>query len=518
MIRLLFIAMLVCFQAGSSFAVDAKFGTRAIGTWTDNLFFTADEAPGRQDEFTVRLSPWMSLEDLNGKVTWYARYQPSWEHFLDHEDLSGFDHDFDGRLTWQFSPKTSIRIDESFSRYRNVSRFNEVSGVDAADPAAVLLDIRSRFARNDLTAMLRHQLSKRGSVLMSGQYSTWDFSDEARADRGTFRLGANYRFALSKRLGAGAGISWNRQDVEASPTQDARVTEFYNASVLMDFAWDDTFTFDASIGPTSVRSDEKAPVPPPDRLVSRYPTRTDEDGVARFLDATTCPTLSDGTPFVSADCDALPGVSGAADTAGIANRISLFGELEEPAQTSTTFFADIGLLKEWSDWTFSLRYRREDDTTTGLGATSIIDIVTGRLTWKVTRRLSFELINQWTQREQESTFNQVVVGLDTPGCLSPGLLFLGDNCLFFTTAGAALAPLAAAQTTSLRAITTKRKTDLTTYRAILLGRYQINKRVAFFGRLFYYREKTSSNFGFQRQADQFTVWIGLDYEFEPIRF
>ncbi len=197
-------------------AQQLEYGMRSGVAWTDNVFGTSDESSQpRQDDWSLRLSPWGRLSDPDGDLTWSLRYQPSYEYYIDESDLRGFDHNANGELSWRVGDRTTLFATEEYAQYQSLVRFNENTG-SPTDPA-VLRGKNESISSNVLSAGVRHFLTPRDVFLLSGSYTFRAYSTGGSTDNWTTTLGTSYEHNLSERTTIGATGLLDPADLPARP-------------------------------------------------------------------------------------------------------------------------------------------------------------------------------------------------------------------------------------------------------------------------------------------------------------
>jgi hypothetical protein len=172
----------------------------------------------------------------------------------------------------------------------------------------------------------------------------------------------------------------------------------------------------------------------------------------------------------------------------------------------TTYFANVSVFKEWQRWLLELTYRREADNSTGTGVTTVGDVFSLRTRWDPTRRLRISFRTTLTLREQEieglryfRTLQSLVVPNEIFGPIVPIDVESG---------------IAEAQ--AFRAVKFKRTDEFNTLRFTLDGRYRLTRRFSLIGSAFWVKNETKREDFDDFDTEALTLWLGVQYEFDPI--
>jgi hypothetical protein len=479
-------------------------GVESEAVWTDNVFGSfVDEV----DDTSGRVAPWADVRDREGRVTWSLRYEPAYEYYVDQSDLRGFDHDVSGDVTFEFTKRTKLRISDRFARYRSLSRFNEQA--DFGDEVNVV-GFRQRFKRNRVSATLSHRVTETDDLSLDFTYLLFRFSNQNNADRDTLRTSLRYTRRMSERATFGGSAAWTRQQFER-PGFDERSTDFYNLAGFFAYRLTSTLQFDISAGPAFIRSqsqsfalNDAAPALPGTQVViNKFPLVRQENGSFRMVDADSCPTNDQGERVLAVECDTVPPdiSSGFVDTFSQFNTslVNVEGDLTTPSDSRLTYFAALGLTKEWESWKGSLTYTRSFSDSTS--AAAVADIVLGRLIWNPARRWRVELSGSW-ERQQQATDSSVLATVVANG----------------TPISSPFLPPVAAETQAVRVQNVDSDAAIDYYRLFFRLSYQLNRRSSLFMLMNWREESLDIDAATRPDAERFTVGVGVNYHFDPIPF
>jgi hypothetical protein len=494
------VALLFLPLAGS--AQELTLGARFESNFDSNVYATPDE---EVDDFSFRIEPDALLEDHEGELQWKLRYRPSYEYFIDSVEARGWSHLAEGKLSWQASPRTHLELFDRFGRFRNLNRFNEVvttgAGGQVVDATAFAFR-RDENTRNTADATLTHRLGPTRMVRLVLGHNLIDFDREERSDRQTLSAVAHYLQTLSERDQLGGGVSYRRSSWDASSTRRSQTTDFYNIFGSWMHKFDETLELNVAAGPTWVRGDDQDNIVAfaPNQLL--YPLLSIE-GENRLVRATSC-SRDRGDLILTADCDVIgqnltPGQVSALRS--IRTDLALTGPVPSGDDSSLTYFANLSLSKRWEQWQGTISYRRQQSDSSGLGSSTVADILSGVVDWRPSPRWHSSLRVALTRQSQETEGVQTTIAV-IPTNLSP---VLGSG---FTNV---------AESFALRAVEIDQTLDIWTLWLRLNVRYRLTERTTLFGIAMYWDQNTNGDTDFFREYERFRVNLGIEYRFDPIR-
>jgi hypothetical protein len=480
----------------SADAEQFAYGVQSDAFWTDNVFGTAED---EVDDTSGRLSTWADLSDRDGNLTWGLRYAPAYEYYLDQSELRGFDHDVGGRFAWRLGPRTTLRLSDRFQRYNSVTRFNE-----QAEPGedVVVVGQRERLKRNLLNASLDQLLGPRDLVSLSVLYSLNDFSGENQADSNFVSTGLLYQHQLSARTSIGSRFSWSRQTVERLEVDDS-TTDYFNLSGVLLYEFSRTLSLELSAGPALIQGNPQESDPPTQLNVARFPLRQGADGV-HFLDADSCKEDKQGNFIAGADCNSIdPALTQAQlnalnfSTGGNRLIVPFVGTVPSADDSTTTYFADVSLTKNWERWSGTLSYSRSENQSTVIAAVS--DIVSGSLRWQIASRWSAGVSASFERREQAA-----------------------ENFVLATAVTNQPSPLpafpSAAEAQSVLVVRVPRDVGVDFVRLDLRAAHQLTRRCQVEATIRWREQSQTGDVALLETTTRFIFGIGLRYAFDPIRF
>ncbi len=543
--------------------VEAELGVASDVIWTDNVFGVSDEAPA-DSAFSLRTSPYAGLGDDAGALTWNLRYEPAYEYFLDQSALRGFDHDVVANVNWRITDRTSIDASESYQRFHSLTRFNEVT-LSAGTPAN-LQTRRERIQANQTTLGLSQRWTDRAETRLVGSFGSWrpsertreelalDFSFDDNLDAGQdhsefYSAAIVQSYLLSPHMRVGAQL-FARHHVFVDDLDDQdrsfddelsgeEETDYYGLQLTWNQVLDRTLSFSLAGGPAWVRPGDRKygsrllpQIPMVNQLgqTQMEPLPPTANEPLFLMQASSCLKNSSQPALdvenISSTCtavgapaflDVFPpfGITLYPIAAGL-QPVSFEATIQPDDQV--TFFAEASLTKEWSDTVHTeVSYERRDEQSSGIGTSSIADTVSVYGTWNASSKLSFDLRGVWEQREQSG---------ETVGV---GLLLQDRD--FVSIGGLTIV---AAETVGITTFTFDQKYESMALQVVGGAAYRWNERVTLSSHVLWSQQDTKvpfnaaqatsggasiSNRGeFVTSAHHMSVWLGIEYRFDPIQF
>lgn len=487
--------------ASSAGATEFHYGAEVKGIYNSNLFGSAHNV---EDDGSFRGTPFIGFQDPDGSFRWNFEYDPSYEQFVTHTDLSGWDQDVHGGFTWHLAPTADLNISDHFGRFRSLTRFNQTVGVPGGGTALESFDQRRPFIQNSGSISLDLHLSPTQTLTFFGDDYFWDYSNKYGRDQQTIDAGLSYLRSVTTRLRLGTTLTWTHQYLAPFGVSPSQATDYYHVGGDIIYVVDPTLQIQVSAGPTLlIPPSAPSNIAQSSAFVRQIPLLGTASGTF-LVDATTCPTLSDGTPYFSGRCGTLDGPLTSNDVAVLdflfpPTTVFFNGSQPSGGGNELTYFADASITKAWRNWTFTLSYQRRANQAGGAAvASNLNDIVYGHIHWHPAERWNVDVDASWINRQQQGSFVQTVLGV-RPFALTPTL----------TTV---------AQSASLGALLVTNAVSTTTWNASMYVGYQLTRRIRVFGYGGWTQNQTSGSFLPSATVNLFTFWTGVRYEFEPIRF
>jgi len=470
----------------ASAAAELNSGVGSEGYWTDNVY---SQSVDEVDDLSVRVSPWGEVADSDGDVTWGLRYGPSYEYYLEEDDVSGFDHDAEARVAWKVTPATTLRLADHFQFYHSLSRFNDQQ---ATGQDIVVVGRRVEYQTNLVNGSLEHFFDPRNVFSMNLYYTTQSFSERGQLDRTFYGSSALYRHIWSERTTIGATASWSRQSIEQIDLPD-RETDYLNVSALYQYAFSRSLHLEVSAGPALVLSDADDISLPASVSRAIYPVFT-ISGASHYVDADTCPRNGAGERLLTLECGVVQPAFGPGQGPGAGN-VADFAVIGGPSpdDSTSTYFADVSLVKDWERVRGELSYQRREDQSTGFGAVS--DIFYGSLRWQIGRRLSAKVITSYEIRESATesvALVNVVANEPSPAPAFPQV----------------------ARTQGVNAELVGSDFGLDVVIASLQLSYDLSHRSAVYTTILYRDEQSNGDVILERDMQRFGIAVGIRYVFD----
>jgi len=495
--------------ANAAFAVDLTPGFSADTTWTDEVF------PGSRfgtSDTTIRITPRLAVEDHDGTFTWKLSAAPDYEYYVDIANLRGWDHDVQGEGTWNVTKATTLRFSERFQRYRSIQRINEVAGETLAPEE---IGNRLVFFRNTATASLVHSFDGRNQVSLQASHFLWDFSDQNRTDFEVVSATLGYSYLYSRRSRVGVSASWRNRALERKSGNSAfdfqQDTDFYTVSLTLNHMFDRNWSLEGVAGPALVGG--AGGFTPPSAIVSsNLQFQQGPDGNVRVVDFASCPTLPDGRVYFDAGaCSFLdpPLIPDANGNLSLSRGVFPFSGPVPPAAGSTiTAFVDMTLSRVFPEGKATLSVRREEDSSTATSSSGVSNRVALQGVYRPSPRWFFTVRVSYSLREQ--LVEQVVTVPTLTGPIS--------ICRVATlSCPAGLLLPGTARTIGAGATELSRDDQTRTYLANFSASYRWDRRTRIRFSMYWTDEERTRGSATVRSYDRFTAWMGITYEFDPIR-
>lgn len=471
-------------------AEELRFGFGAETQYNDNLF-GGEEA--KIDTAVLRATPRLSLVDPVGEFQWRFSYEPAYEYYEEESEIDGWDHGIRVHFSWQLDPRTELSFSNRFDRIESFTRRDEiVTGADGIEVPEVDFGLQ-RFKRNSLEITLKHQLSPTRSLQFGARYGLRR-DPGSRGDTDRYNLTGGYRQFVNSRVALGFGASVTRQDIDESSRADESTADFYNLFASLSYLIDPTMRLELSAGPTYVRNEEEADGVRTSFDVAQFPQV--RVGTQDFLtDLASCETLSDGTPVLGADCDAAL----FAFPAGV-KTVPFVGAVPSRSDSTTTFFANASLSKQWDRLSTSLTYSRQASSASGVGTSTIADILRLSVSWEPLPRLDVSFSGVGALQRQATDARVFVTTLEE----SPGFLGIGIPNI--------------AESSGVRIVKVDDEIEYTQLILSLRLNYRVLQRLWVFGDATYTDQESRGDVQIVGDTERFRAGVGLRYEFAPIHF
>ena len=479
-------ALLLLVAHGAS-ATDLELGIEGSVQYDDNLLSASED---ELDDFSLRLTPRLRLFDDRGKLSWEVRYFPRYRKFLDSGEFDGWDQDVYGRLTWKPTERTKLEISDWYTDLASFDRLltEEVLQDGTIDTGFDLGQQRSTL--NRLNVSLSHMLTRRSTIEFGISRDDTQFERPDAAETAVTTGSASYLYSWDVNNQVGLVGRFTRQTVDSAATAAQPLdTDYYNLSLQWLHSFDPTLYFSILAGPTWVEADQ---TPFPNTLRNRplFPLVSNPFGLTGPVSAPSCPLLdTTGETILGASCTLIP-LLFFSDT----DFLSEVGDipLRGPSNnvtTDLTYFATASLVKQWTNYSLTLRYLRDVSTSSDVSGV-IRDVASVVGIWDVSEQWRLQLSAFYEIREQTSTSRFPVVILE--GVTAGGIPNVG-------------------RAAGYRLIQFDGETRSDRIFVSFYAQYDVSRSTMLFANVFFSNEQFEVNDQDARETNRFGVWIGVRY-------
>jgi hypothetical protein len=398
---------LVVFPVGAA-ELSPSFTTE--GVWSSNVLKRTDDV---ESDFSFRVGPTLRLREAQGDLTYDMTYRFRYEQYAQLTDLNGFDtadQYFTGRGAWRVTPTTTLLVNDTFNYTTNITSLFDTTAL--VSTAAVG---RERITTNNAQVGVTHQLGPLWELNASAGNVFYEYEDPRQSNTAATTGTLQLTRAFTRRLVAGVGTQYQRQDFDESDFNPTRGTTLYQAFGVLNYQFSRTWRLSARAGPAYVQPDA---IETPDASVLSF----------YAVDPSTCPKRADGTPvivqFPQSQADLCTAAFYRTPQGFIVARVQPSSTVttvpfvgDQSASSSLNYFGTISMAKEWRQWRGSVDYSRSASNSSGLNGSSVLDQFTGTLRWTPSRlwRVNFNAIYS-TQSALSKTRQReiaLIPGVDT---------------------------------------------------------------------------------------------------------
>jgi hypothetical protein len=485
-VRKAILAVVVLMVARAAAATDVELRLETTLQYDDNILSAADDELG---DFSTRLTPRIRVLDEKGSLSYELRYAPRYRRYFRFHEFDGWDQDAYGKVQWRPSERTQLRLSNWYTDLASFERLlsEEVRQDGTIDTGFDLGQQRSKD--NRLEAGISHLFTRRNWAELS-LYRTdteWDRADEAKTEVTTINLSYLYTWDTNDQVGLVGRVT--RQTVQSFSTLgDPLDTDYYNISLQWVHRFDPTWTLSAIAGPTQVESEL---LPTPDTLTRPlFPIITSPLGFSGPVVASTCPVLpSTGEFLLSVVCQPIPiFLFPDASFLSEVGSVPLLGSAPDTSE-EVTYFATVSLVKQWENYSVSLRYLRDASTSSDVSGT-IRDVVSIGGTWDPTERLRIQANAFYEIRESSSQGRAAVIVVE--GVQVGNIPGVGRAVGF--------------RLQEFDSVTESHRIFLNLY-----AEYSVTRNTAIFASAFWSNEEIREDDQALRETDRFGVWLGVRY-------
>jgi hypothetical protein len=413
-------------------------GWKLDPTWSSNVFRTTDEDQfgepiPKEDDFSLRTGPDLRLREAQGDLTYDLKYQLRYEEYVRLNGISEFDHYVSARGDWNVSDRTTFSIANDFS---DSASLNGLFQLDPTTAESIVRADRQRIVTNSAYTSTRHRLGPLWELTISGDHQLYDYESDDATDSTSFSGNVQLTRGLTPRLVAGFGGTVQRQQFEQGDVSgEDSGTTFFQASGILNYQFSRTLRLFASAGPALSVPDE---IDPTDVEVFEI----------QPFDINTCPVDSDGTrviPIGQAErflirgdqCRARVGIPGnlinpAFPASAVfepalgqeQTRIAIPNNGDLGVENTLTYFARIGLEKQWRQMRGTLGYSRSASSGSGIGTSTLIDTFNAQLIYTPSPRWTFSVQAVASLQSAGAEANQQLVAVNAG--LVDGVVVVGN--------------------------------------------------------------------------------------------
>jgi hypothetical protein len=445
---------------------------------------------------------------------------------------------------------------EAYQQYRSLGRFNE--NTTSPTDTTAFRSQNDKIIGNVFSVGMRHFLTPRDIWLVNGNYILHDYSNQNSQDSWSTMLGTTYRHDLSQRTTIGARGSWIQQSFERDLGNNT-VTNYYNISGLLEHHFSRTLSLEISAGPTLIDGNEEAV-----NFSPKFGARS-VGSTTVGINANDCPVLNDSLPH-QPDPD-LPNYNPHVSTPGFGScnvnsintvtpgELNLLGyptgtsplvpggsplpqgakltEFGHPYEQNSsqelvsfddsgvggsefTYFAQVALIKDWELWHLELAYDRSNNDSGSFGASSVQDAFEATVRWHPAELWSIELIGAYSLIDQASD-----IAVPTGLVLENGPVPAGvDSISQIATVQRLIVKSesnAVSYTTASVSLTATRRLTYNSRAFAQLYWYQQDQNLDL-PNSFSFNPVSSSSVSNDNSWSTLTFWIGLEWQFDTLKF
>lgn len=459
------------------------------------------------------------VSDPGARASWSFGYRPTYQQYLDLQDLDSWQHRASGAFGYALTRGTQLSVKGDYSRsIRTNLGFSDTS--TAVQPELEATD--EQIDRGSLGLALSHTFSTRWSGATNVRYSFTDYGRENLSDFESASAGASVSYRTSARQSLGGGFSVRRQivkqadlqtaggTVSASSDQETRYASLYGR---WSYRFSPSWSLELSAGPTVIDSDlEDASTDP--RPFCLIPLVRGPGNQLAFANVDDLAPIEEGDIFAeTGEAFLLGGGAAVACFEGdpaVEFRFSNPDDLGSQGR-SQTVFADFGLVRAGERTRFSLSYSRSAGENFGARTSTISDVLASTLTWNISQESTLDFRASYAKQQQA-----------TEAAL-PGLVMVANNGRFpGLPRNAAIAGLRSEDGTGeIRVVEGDDFFDVATRVLSVRATRRLTRRLYGFVIANYLDQRNEGDLGDRSVIGDVTNYgfgVGLTYHFDPIRF
>jgi hypothetical protein len=497
---LLLLVLLLAPAAPQARAAELELGWVGRAAWESNIFRTSNN---EESDFSGATGPQVRLRERSRAFDLDVSYRVLYEEFLDTRGVGAFEHHASAYGAWRATPRDSFSLTDNFTRSDTLIQLFEagVTGIVTGER----VDDRQTITRNSVSGEYRRQLGELSELRLTLENTAyWPEEQETRSDSLSSTAALDLTRLLSPRQRAGAGFAVTRQDFAGTDFSNESGTTFLSVYGIWSYEITRTLSFATSIGPRLAI---------PDDLEDSSPARTIAVVNNRPVIAASCPPT--GTPGVVGPARAcLLRSAVLVDPTSIPLADFDFPEGREQPDETLGFFGRVSLSKRWEHVTTSLSYQRSASSSSGLGASTDLDVLSWRTDWHPRRAWRLSALAAWERQQSASEipFNDSLVS-------ATGVT------LFVDAQGRLVdAPVPGGQTITGAGRTIGQRTldlvdnaiDVNTMRVLLSAQHDLTRRLTVSGTALWWRQQSEGEFQADDVVSDVRIELSLTWRFAPI--
>jgi hypothetical protein len=361
-----------------------------------NVLRTPDHEQG-DGAYEVR--PRVRFERPAGDLQYLLEYAPTYDVYFRTDDIDGFDQYGQGRASFSPWPTGEAFVHTDLAYYRSI-RSDSVTGPSGA--LELIPNVSGRVFRALADAGYEHRLTPTTTAKGTIDFASYDYTTETNPDSLGFGGELQLLHELDRTFSAGVYGGASYRKFEELASQPESYNTVLQGGPVVRFLISPTLVLEGQAGPAwvSIHRDEPGVL-----VVPQFRTVASGGGIdaAVFSD---CGTFA-GLPLLS-QCPLAPANNFAGDLTPTTT-VGAPGSSESFDDDVVDGFARFLLRHEETWGSESIEYFRGEEASSGGGATSIRDSVTGAVELEAGKSWSFRVRGNWNQRETRERFDRTEV-------------------------------------------------------------------------------------------------------------
>ena len=493
------VAFIGAWIAGVAAAEEINVGLFGNMEYDSNIFNRQEDIV---DDGVFRTGVDAGLRRRRGDLTYELRYSPRYQQYIDNSEISDWDHNALAVLGWRAGPRTTLSFRDHFFLTESLDRaflFDEGPEADTGPRADIEVD-RQQIIQNSTNLSVNHSLTPRLEGIGRFDYSIFRTDQDNRFPSDSLGGVGQLLYAVNARTRVGGGAGVTLQSFGDTTTQNGSDTLFYRAFGSLLHTFNPSTTLRVNAGPTWIDADQSGSTPQ-SAVVLRYPFRDTESGGLRFIDASTCPD-DDGVPVLAEACDVFPTQISGREAQAVRGTGTTVFLTDEPAEFGSrmTLFAEVEFIKRWERWRTVLRYTRSDSTSSGVGQSTVLDLLTAQLHWTPDRLWRVLFVAQFSNRQSATEQVGNSLGLASTSVFLP----------------ISQVTVPAAEAVSLRLVSSDNFINVQQLRVEVRVERVVFEHGTLFARALYLQQDSGGSSQQVRAFDDFRMLFGFTWKFDPI--